>query len=155
MTQQPPEPAEPRNGPDHARPLPEQPGRGMPGSSGIPAGHGDDAAAHQLTAPALRQPRWSGKKTAVAAALAIGISCAGAITASAAVPSGSTGGGGFGGRTGGGGFGTFRNFEGQPGSAQRNGAGTNPGGTNGNSSRNKSSGSGGVRGSGAPSVPPS
>lgn len=49
------------------------------------------------TAPALRQPRWSGKKTAVAAALAIGLSSAGAITASAAVPSGTGAGHGVGG----------------------------------------------------------
>lgn len=46
------------------------------------------------TAPANRQPRWSGKKTAVVAALAIGLSSAGAITASAAVTSGTGGGDG-------------------------------------------------------------
>ena len=65
------------------------------------------------TSPALRQPRWSGKKTAVVAALAIGLSSAGAITASAAVPSGSGAGNGVGGP---GGFGNARNF--QPGQVQ-------------------------------------
>lgn len=58
--------------------------------------------------PVSRQPRWSGKKTAVVAALAIGFSSAGAITASATVPSGSGGGAG---RMGGGGFRNARTFE--------------------------------------------
>ena len=65
-------------------------------------------AQHNATAPVLRQPRWSGKKTAVVAALAIGLSSAGAITASAAVASGTGGGTG---RMGGGGFGNARTFE--------------------------------------------
>lgn len=88
------------------------------------------------TSPALRQPRWSGKKTAVVAALAIGLSSAGAITASAAVPSGSTGRDSFGGR---GGFGNFQPFDnGGVGNSQqqpgRNGQGApngNSGGTDG------------------------
>ncbi len=42
------------------------------------------------TAPALTPPPWSGRKTAIAAALAIGISSAGAIGAAAALPAGST-----------------------------------------------------------------
>ena len=41
------------------------------------------------TAPALNPPTWSGRKTAVAAALAIGISSMGAVGAAAALPSGS------------------------------------------------------------------
>ncbi|MBO1754014.1 hypothetical protein [Allobranchiibius sp. CTAmp26] len=48
------------------------------------------------TSPALRRPRWSGKKTAVVAAVAIGLSSAGAIGAAAASPAGQSGGGGFG-----------------------------------------------------------
>lgn len=43
------------------------------------------------TAPALAPPTWSGKKTAVAAALAIGFSSVGAIAAAAALPAGSQG----------------------------------------------------------------
>jgi hypothetical protein len=73
------------------------------------------------TAPALNPPVWSGRKTAVAAALAIGISSVGAIGAAAALPVGSTQGGagqfqpgGFGGR-GQGGFGQLP--QGGPGSA--------------------------------------
>jgi hypothetical protein len=45
-------------------------------------------------APALNPPGWSGRRTAVAAALAIGISSVGAIGAAAALPVGSTQGGG-------------------------------------------------------------
>lgn len=63
--------------------------------------------------PTNPQPRWSGKKTAVVAALAIGLSSAGAITAAAAVASG-TGGDS---RMGGGGFGNARNLEGFGGAA--------------------------------------
>lgn len=71
------------------------------------------------TAPILRQARWSGKKTAVVAAMAIGLTSAGAITAAAAVPAGSSGDG----SPGGGGFGNVRRFEGggvgqQPGAGQ-------------------------------------
>ena len=72
---------------------------------------GDDPAGLTLHAPTttatpsgdiartpgvLRQPRWSGKKTAVVAALAIGMSSAGAIGAAAASPATDSGGGGFG-----------------------------------------------------------
>lgn len=46
------------------------------------------------TAPALNPPAWSGRKTAIAAALAIGFSSVGAVAAAAAVPAGSTSGGG-------------------------------------------------------------
>ena len=45
------------------------------------------------TAPALNPPVWSGRKTAVAAALAIGISAMGAVGAAAALPVGSAQGG--------------------------------------------------------------
>ena len=41
------------------------------------------------TAPALNPPTWSGRKTAIAAALAIGLSTAGALGAAAAVQPGS------------------------------------------------------------------
>ncbi len=43
------------------------------------------------SAPALPPPRWSGKKTAVAAALAIGLSSMGAVAAAATVPQGTDG----------------------------------------------------------------
>lgn len=51
------------------------------GSSAPPAIEG--------TAPALNPPVWSGRKTAIAAALAIGLSTAGALGAAAAVQPGS------------------------------------------------------------------
>jgi hypothetical protein len=53
--------------------------------------------AHQAapdTAPALNPPTWSGRKTAIAAALAIGFSSMGAVAAAAALPAGTTQGGG-------------------------------------------------------------
>ena len=40
------------------------------------------------TAPALNPPTWTGRKTAIAAALAIGISSLGAVGAAAALPAG-------------------------------------------------------------------
>ena len=43
------------------------------------------------TAPALNPPRWRGRKTAVAAALAIGLGSAGAVAAAATVEQGSAG----------------------------------------------------------------
>ena len=46
------------------------------------------------TAPALNPPTWSGRKTAIAAALAIGISSVGAVAAAVALPPGTTQGGG-------------------------------------------------------------
>ena len=49
----------------------------------------DDPMAMATTAPALNPPVWSGRKTAIAAALAIGISTAGAAAAATAVPVGS------------------------------------------------------------------
>lgn len=42
------------------------------------------------TAPALNPPTWTGRKTAIAAALAIGISSMGAVAAAAALPPGTT-----------------------------------------------------------------
>lgn len=62
------------------------------------------------TAPAINPPRWRGRKTAVAAALAIGLSSVGAVAAAATVEQGGTGreggfpGGGQGGPGGGQGF---------------------------------------------------
>ena len=46
------------------------------------------------TAPALNPPTWSGRKTAIAAALAIGFSSMGAVAAAATLPAGTTQGGG-------------------------------------------------------------
>lgn len=43
------------------------------------------------TAPAANPPRWRGRKTAIAAALAIGLSSGGAVAAAAAVDQGATG----------------------------------------------------------------
>ena len=57
----------------------------------------DPAAAEPAvvgTAPALNPPTWSGRKTAIAAALAIGFSSMGAVAAAAALPAGTTQGGG-------------------------------------------------------------
>ena len=48
----------------------------------------------ELSVPEANQRRWSGKKTAVVAAMAIGLASAGAAGASAAVPLGSSIGGG-------------------------------------------------------------
>ena len=57
-----------------------------------PAGPGDQAGVEatapvglDATAPAVRQPHWSGKKTAVAAALAIGLSSLGVVGVAAVV----------------------------------------------------------------------
>ena len=56
---------------DSARPLPGTPGDGtasrMPSA---PDADGAPPAAPEPTAPAVKPPRWSGRKTAVAAALA-------------------------------------------------------------------------------------
>ena len=61
------------------------------------------------TAPAAHPVRWSGRKTAVAAALAIGLTGAGAVAAAAAMPAGQSptvgDRGGFGPMGGQGGFG--------------------------------------------------
>lgn len=61
------------------------------------AGTDADLAGSPLTpgtAPALNPPTWSGRKTAVAAALAIGFSSMGAMAAAAVLPAGTTQGGG-------------------------------------------------------------
>ncbi len=47
-----------------------------------------DGQVDQGCAPALNPPRWSGKKTAIAAALAVGMASAGTMAAAAAVPAG-------------------------------------------------------------------
>ena len=77
-----------------------------PTAANAPASISEEAWVREPdTAPALNPPVWSGRKTAIAAALAIGISSVGAIGAAAALPVGSTQGGagqlqpgGFGGR---------------------------------------------------------
>ena len=56
------------------------------------------AAAVPSTAPALSPPRWRGRKTAVAAALAIGLSSVGAVAAATTLEQGSSGDGGSPGR---------------------------------------------------------
>ena len=84
------------------------------------------------TAPALNPPTWTGRKTAIAAALAIGISSMGAAAAAAALPVGSAQGGsqvqqggfGPGGQPPGGGTGRQGGF-GPPGGTTQQG----PGGT--------------------------
>ena len=67
--------------------------RSMP-SVAVPAAAPATPASHARrapdTAPALNPPVWSGRKTAIAAALAIGISSVGAVAAAAALPIGST-----------------------------------------------------------------
>ncbi|MBB2893318.1 hypothetical protein [Flexivirga oryzae] len=139
MTQQPPQQPE-QNG----RPPETWSGAASGESPVAPPGYGygvPDAPQPPATSPALRQPRWSGKKTAVVAALAIGLSSAGAITASAAVPSGSTGGDGMGGR---GGFGNFRQF----------GDGGTGGNSNGSAGSDGNAPGGGVPGGTMPSGAP-
>lgn len=54
---------------------------------------GPDPIAESTTAPAARPPRWSGRKTAVAAVLAIGVATAGTAAASTAFPPGAGAGG--------------------------------------------------------------
>lgn len=89
-----------------------------------------------------RGSRWSGKKTAVVAALAIGLSATGAIAAAAAVPQGTSQGelgrGRIGGTFPGGGFGggTGQNGTGQNGTGQ-NGTGQNGTGQNGTGQQNQ------------------
>jgi hypothetical protein len=65
----------------------------VPGQTPVPgAPVGVDAAAPgegPTAAPALRQAHWSGKKTAVAAALAIGLSTVGVVGAAAVIREGS------------------------------------------------------------------
>ncbi len=63
-----------------------------PPSSSDPLATGGDLAGAPVpsaTAPAVRPPRWSGKKTAVVAALAIGVATGGTMAAAAALPAGS------------------------------------------------------------------
>ncbi|MEO5981541.1 MAG: hypothetical protein ABIQ13_04405 [Pedococcus sp.] len=80
------------------------------------------------TAPALNPPVWSGRKTAIAAALAIGISAMGAAGAATALPVGSTQSGtgqfqpgGVGGRGQGGVGGRGQGGLGQPGTVPQQG----------------------------------
>ena len=101
------------------------PSEGDPASFSGPAMPGD---ARHGTSPALRRPRWSGKKTAVVAALAIGLSSAGAIGAAAASPAGQSGSGT--GRQSPGGFGWARNRGGTGTQLGPGGAGA-PGGSTG------------------------
>ena len=91
------------------------------------------------TPPVLRQPRWSGKKTAVVAALAIGLSSAGAIGAAAAAPSTDSGGAGFGQHA--------RGGYGGPGGQSRTG---NQGGTGAQGGTGTQNGPGALDGPGAP-----
>jgi len=99
-----------------------------------PSSAAAEAAPTPDTAPALKPPTWTGRKTAIAAALAIGISSMGAVAAAAAVPPGTqlAGGqsqqGGFGpgggqrpgfGRQGQGGPGVFPQGPGGPGTTQQ------------------------------------
>ena len=65
-------------------PQPEAAAAAAPSDRPVPQG-----VAPPATAPALNPPLWSGRKTAIAAALAIGISSAAAAGAAAALPSGS------------------------------------------------------------------
>lgn len=51
----------------------------------VPTG---DEPSVAITSPAMRPPRWSGKKTAIVAALAISVATAGTVGAAAAVPTG-------------------------------------------------------------------
>jgi hypothetical protein len=69
----------------------------MPGSTAAavdaadpadPAAGSAGAGSPPATAPALNPPTWTGRKTAIAAALAIGISSMGAVAAAAALPAG-------------------------------------------------------------------
>ncbi|GAB3581215.1 hypothetical protein [Calidifontibacter terrae] len=74
---------------------------------------GTDHAGGELSVPEANQRRWSGKKTAVVAAVAVGLSSTVAVGAANALPLGSQAGGGDSGRGGGpGGTGRFRGFEG-------------------------------------------
>lgn len=91
--------------------------REMPTASVVPIPeHGSDGPVviSSSTAPAVTGHRWSGKKTAVAAALALGVSTVTGVTAAAAMQLGSNAGGRFdhggpgGGQFPGGGFGHNR-----------------------------------------------
>jgi hypothetical protein len=83
-------------------PAPVHPGADAAGGGeALPAQHRDSAphkAQPPATGPALTRPTWSGKKTAVAAALAIGLSSVGTIGAAAALPEGASSESGLGGR---------------------------------------------------------
>lgn len=83
------------------------------------------------TAPAVRPPRWSGKKTAVVAALAIGLGAGGSAVAVAAVPAGSaqmqTGQDAGGGRLGGPGAEPGQRGRGGPGAVPPGFTGRSPG----------------------------
>ncbi|WP_265442962.1 hypothetical protein [Flexivirga meconopsidis] len=73
-------------------PDPQQPEHQPPYGAGYPASAlpPEPLTGTPAAQPPLQQARWSGKKTAVVAALAIGLASGSAITASAAVPAGST-----------------------------------------------------------------
>ena len=94
----------------------------------VPAADGaPPEVAGATTAPALDPPTWSGRKTAIAAALAIGISSMGGVAAAAMLPAGSSvqDGRGFqNGQFGPGGRGGF----GQQGTGTQQGTGAGPGG---------------------------
>ena len=81
---------------------------------GQPAGYAEhDGIVESATAPAAKPPRWSGRKTAIAAALAIGFASAGTAAAATLLPAGTGAGsdGGPGGTRGG----HSRQWGGQPG----------------------------------------
>jgi hypothetical protein len=68
---------------------------GVPVASSVPsagpatgAGEAEGPVGAPHTAPALNPPTWTGRKTAIAAALAIGISSVGAVGAATALPPG-------------------------------------------------------------------
>jgi hypothetical protein len=82
--------------PDDTSPVPwattrTQPyaGRPAPAATAPPVA-AEPAPSSAATAPALNPPTWSGRKTAIAAALAIGISSMGGVAAAAMLPAGSS-----------------------------------------------------------------
>jgi hypothetical protein len=116
--------------PESAPPMPPEPALAQRDAAGVDPHQPDAQSAGAMpdTAPALNPPTWSGRKTAIAAALAIGISSMGAVAAAAALPVGTTPGGGQvqQGRFGPGGrLGGFNQQAPQQGTQQ----GTQPGGT--------------------------
>ncbi len=94
--------------PQHPDPVPQPAWTSLPAeglaAATAPTGPERAEGLAAATAPAITPPRWSGKKTAVAAALAIGLSSVGAVAAAATLPQGTGGavdghggpGGGFG-----------------------------------------------------------
>lgn len=112
-----------------------------------------DATQHDLptrrsereTAPTTGSPRerWSAKKSAITAAVAIGLTSAASIGAAAAMPASSSG-GGMGGPGGAGGMGTHATGTAQNGQM---GPGVSVPGSNGSTAKNGTSGTGGSVGS--------